>query len=73
VALAAALALACGGLSAGAAQAQRVDLVNRTTLRVCADPANLPFSNEQGEGFENKIAEIVAGDLKIPLEYAWFP
>ena len=68
-----ALALAGGGLDGRAAQAQRVDLVNRTTLRVCADPANLPFSNEMGEGFENKIAEIVAGDLKIPLEYTWFP
>ncbi|HXE68932.1 MAG TPA: substrate-binding domain-containing protein [Hyphomicrobiaceae bacterium] len=68
-----ALALAGGGLDGRAAQAQRVDLVNRTTLRVCADPANLPFSNEKGEGFENKIAEIVAGDLKLPLEYTWFP
>jgi len=68
------LALALAGvLAARVVHAQRIDLVNRTTLRVCADPANLPFSNEQGEGFENKIAEIVAGDLKIPLEYTWFP
>jgi quinoprotein dehydrogenase-associated probable ABC transporter substrate-binding protein len=55
------------------AQAQRVDLVDRTALRVCADPANLPFSNDKGEGFENKIAEIVAADLKLPVEYTWFP
>jgi quinoprotein dehydrogenase-associated probable ABC transporter substrate-binding protein len=68
-----ALALvACAGAQS-VAQAQRVDLVNHTTLRVCADPANLPFSNEQGQGFENKIADIVAGDLKIPVEYTWFP
>ena len=33
----------------------------------------MPFSNEKGEGFENKIAEIVAGELKIPVEYTWFP
>ena len=56
-----------------AAQAQRVDLVDRTALRVCADPANLPFSNDKGEGFENKIADIVAGELKLPVEYTWFP
>ena len=55
------------------AQAQRVDLVDRTALRVCSDPANLPFSNDKGEGFENKIAEVVAADLKVPVEYTWFP
>lgn len=56
-----------------AAEAQRIDLVDRTALRVCADPANMPFSNDKGEGFENKIAEIVAGELKIPIAYTWFP
>src|SRR5262245_66584027 len=61
------------GLLPHAAAAQRVDLGNRTTLRVGADPANLPFSNDKGEGFENKIAEIVAGELKVPVEYTWFP
>ena len=67
------LALMGAGLLPRAAAAQRVDLVNRTTLRVCADPANLPFSNDKGEGFENRIAEVVAGELKVPLEYTWFP
>ena len=57
----------------GAAEGHRVDLVNRTALRVCADPANMPFSNDKGEGFENKIAEIVAAELKVPVEYTWFP
>ena len=56
-----------------AAEGQRTDLVNRTALRVCADPANMPFSNERGEGFENKIADIVAAEFKIPTEYTWFP
>jgi len=42
-------------------------------LRVCADPNNLPFSNERGDGFENKIATLVARDLRRPLEYAWLP
>jgi quinoprotein dehydrogenase-associated probable ABC transporter substrate-binding protein len=55
------------------AEAQRVDLVSRTSLRVCADPANMPFSNDKGQGFENKIAEIVAAELKVDVEYTWFP
>jgi quinoprotein dehydrogenase-associated probable ABC transporter substrate-binding protein len=55
------------------AEGQRADLVSRTALRVCADPANMPFSNDKGEGFENKIAEIVADELKVPVEYTWFP
>lgn len=42
-------------------------------LRVCADPNNLPFSNEAEEGFENRIAEIVAEELGVPLEYHWRP
>jgi quinoprotein dehydrogenase-associated probable ABC transporter substrate-binding protein len=56
-----------------AAEGHRADLVNRTALRVCADPANMPFSNDKGEGFENKIAELVAAELKVPVEYTWFP
>jgi mxaJ protein len=41
-------------------------------LRVCADPNNLPFSNQRGEGFENKIAELVAHDLGERVEYTWW-
>ena len=51
----------------------RADLVNRKELRVCADPADLPFSNQKGEGFENKIAEIIGDELKLPVVYTWFP
>lgn len=40
-------------------------------LRICAEPDNLPFSNEKGEGFENKIAEVVAKDLGMTLEYTF--
>src|SRR4051812_22482401 len=43
------------------------------TLRVCADPNNLPFSNRRLEGFENRIAELVARDLGRRLEYYWQP
>jgi mxaJ protein len=42
-------------------------------LRVCADPANLPFSNQNLEGFENKIAALLAKDLGVPLTYYWWP
>lgn len=49
------------------------DLVVRSALRVCADPANLPFSSKDGSGFENKIADLVGRELKIPVLYTWFP
>jgi quinoprotein dehydrogenase-associated probable ABC transporter substrate-binding protein len=42
-------------------------------LRVCADPNNLPFSNERGEGFENRIAELLADRLGATLRYTWAP
>lgn len=41
-------------------------------LKVCADPNNLPFSNRAGEGFENKLAALVAADLDRPLETVWW-
>lgn len=43
----------------------------KPTLRVTADPNNLPFSNERREGFENKIAELLAKELDVNLEYSW--
>ena len=45
----------------------------QSPLRVCPDPNNLPFSNERHDGFENKIATLVARDLHRPLEYFWLP
>jgi mxaJ protein len=44
----------------------------RGTLRVCADPNNLPFSNQRREGFENKLAELVAADLHVRVAYTWW-
>jgi quinoprotein dehydrogenase-associated probable ABC transporter substrate-binding protein len=41
-------------------------------LSVCADPANLPYSNEKREGFENRIAALVADDMQAKLRYFWF-
>lgn len=45
---------------------------SRAELRVCADPNNLPFSNQQQQGFENRIAELVARDLGEKLSYVWW-
>jgi mxaJ protein len=42
-------------------------------LRVCADPDNLPYSKDDGSGFENRIAQLLADDLKLPLQYDWLP
>jgi len=41
-------------------------------LRVCADPNNLPFSNEAGEGFENRIMQVLASDLGATVRYVWW-
>lgn len=61
-------------ISAGArpASAQHLpDLVTPDVLRVCSDPANMPFSERKGDGFENRIAQIVADELKVKLRYYW--
>jgi len=50
-----------------------LELIDPNVLRVCADPGNLPFSNEKQEGFENKIAELFAKKLGKTLAYTWFP
>ena len=49
------------------------ELVDPKVLRVCADPRNLPFSNEKGEGLENKLAELLADKLQKKLDYVFFP
>ena len=64
------LGLVCGGRPAAA---QSADIVDRSALKVCADPNNLPFSNEKKEGFENKIAEVMGAALGLKVEYTWFP
>ena len=50
-----------------------IELVDPKVLRVCADPRNMPFSNEKGEGFENKLAEFFAAKLQKKLDYMYFP
>ena len=41
-------------------------------IRVCADPDNMPFSNDKGEGFENKLAEMIGAKLDDTVDYTWF-
>ena len=76
--LVAALVLAAGGAARPSGSmprvstAQGLDSQGIDKVRVCADPNNLPFSNDAGEGFENRIAELLAHDLDVPLEYRWW-
>jgi quinoprotein dehydrogenase-associated probable ABC transporter substrate-binding protein len=42
-------------------------------LRVCADPNNLPFSNQRQEGFENRLADLIAKELRAEVRYTWMP
>src|SRR5438552_2214933 len=50
-----------------------IELGDPKVLRVCADPRNLRFSNEKGEGFENKLGELFAEKLQKKLDYMYFP
>lgn len=65
------LALALAVLLAAACSREAVRPSARV-LRVCADPNNLPFSNADGEGFENRIAALIARDLDADLEVEWW-
>ena len=64
IALAAMVAIAVSGVAAAA---------ERTAFRVCADPHYLPWSNQAGDGYENRIASLLAEALNLPVEYTWFP
>ena len=65
-----AVALVAAGCARDAADPAAVE--STRVLRVCADPNNLPFSNQQREGFENKIADLVADRLHAKVEYVWW-
>ena len=66
-----------GGVLAAAAappaEAQRPAPYQPGLLRVCNDPDNMPFSNQKEEGFENKIAQLIAKDWGARLQYVWYP
>ena len=74
-----AAALMLFGFAAHHVQAQApglgasAELVDPKVFRVCADPNNMPLSNQQGQGFENKIADLFAQQLGKPVSYVWFP
>jgi len=61
------------GVFAMLAALSPVAAAERTAFRVCADPNYLPYSNRAGEGFENRVAALLAEDLGLPVEYTWFP
>src|SRR5688572_21218108 len=71
--LALAMVFAAAALCAAGCAGSRPQTPAAAVLRVCADPNNLPFSNDKGQGFENAIARIVAGDLGRSVEYTWWP
>ncbi len=50
-----------------------IELIDPNVFRVCADPRNMPFSMEDGSGFENKLAELFSKKLGKSLAYAWYP
>lgn len=61
-------------LAQGAGLGAAGELVDPDILRVCADPSNMPFSDESGQGFENKLAELVAEKTgRKSVTYTWFP
>ncbi len=65
--------IGCGAQAQQAGLGASVELVDPNVLRVCADPRDLPFSNEAGEGFENKLADMLAAKLGRPVAYTFFP
>jgi len=67
------VALAPGEARAQASDPGSLELVDPDVFRACGDPRNLPFSNDKGEGFENKLAELFAAKLGKKLSYTYFP
>ncbi|MDO5612571.1 MAG: transporter substrate-binding domain-containing protein [Paracoccus sp. (in: a-proteobacteria)] len=49
------------------------DMRSTTQFRVCADPANAPMSMQDGSGFENRLAKLIADKMGLPVAYTWFP
>jgi len=69
----AALLVPCMVALASLGAAAQTEAPARTAFKVCQDPNNLPFSNEAGQGIENKLAELFARDLGLPVAYYSFP
>src|SRR6516162_9568389 len=73
VAILALIGLAGGASAEDAVTGDSIELIDPHVFRACADPRNLPFSNEAGEGFENKIAELFAQKLGKSVAYTFYP
>jgi mxaJ protein len=79
-AVALALVVAIAGRAAAQGTGEQMILLSpdsmwkqKHNLRVCADPQNMPFSNKKREGFDNKIADVIARELGDSVSYAWWP
>ncbi|HEX3990150.1 MAG TPA: substrate-binding domain-containing protein [Acetobacteraceae bacterium] len=73
LALVAALVISQIAIAQSPGLGESAELVDPKTFRVCADPRNLPFSDEAGKGFENKLAELFASKLAEPVSYTYYP
>lgn len=73
LAIAALFAAAPVAAHAAAGLGAAVELVDPKVFRVCADPNNMPFSNEKQEGYEQKLADLLAGKLGKTVSYTYFP
>jgi quinoprotein dehydrogenase-associated probable ABC transporter substrate-binding protein len=67
------IVLIAAKVAAQTADEGSIELIDPKVLRVCADPRDLPFSNQAGEGFENKLAELLAKKLGKTLAYEFYP
>ncbi len=67
------LAAAALPAASGSAQQLETNQLKPGLLRICADPDNMPLSNQKGEGFEQKIAELIGKEWNTKIEYAWWP
>ena len=66
-------ALSIGGAARAQEAGDAIELVDPHVFRACVDPRDLPFSNEAGEGFENKVSELLAKKLGKAIAYAYYP
>lgn len=60
-------------VATGSARAESAPVAPRKTLKICAPPYNLPMSNQDLAGYENKMAALFGTKLGLPVEYTWFP
>ena len=72
-ALLSALLVGCAGVALSGCSTPEAGAVAARELRVCADPNSMPYSNDREEGFENRIASLLADEMDASLSYVWWP